>query len=131
MLEHLESQVFSRIKYGFPENVKKNYPDLNFTTSDQNTGESKFPTVYVHLMGSPENSQDLERTRINGVSATFQIDVSDNVNQSRARAVMNEILKIMKGMMFDTTMMPYMQNYNGVFRCIARFHRNIDYNDIL
>ena len=131
MLEYLESQVFSKIKYGIPGSVKQKYPDLEFSTNDQSTDNAHFPYVYVHLLGSPENSKDLERTTINGVSATFQVEVSDNTNQNRARTIMNEVVKIMKRMMFDVTMVPYMSNYNKVFRCIARFSRNIDYNDVL
>ncbi len=131
MLEYLESQVFSKIKYGIPDSAKQKYPDLEFSTNDQSTDSAHFPYVYVHLMGSPEISKDLDRTTINGVAATFQIEVSDNVSQTRARTIMNEVVKVMKRMMFDVTMMPYFMNYNKVFRCVARFSRNIDYNDVL
>lgn len=133
-LDQLEAIVYSRIKYQFSESVKEKFPDIYFTTSDQSTDpKANFPCVYVHLMPSPENerSMDLERKTINGIRAAFQIEVSDNISQNRSRTVMNEVLKIMKNMMFETTTMPYTLNYNGVFRVVSRFSRNIDHNDVL
>lgn len=132
MLEYLEPQVFSRIKYQFPASVKANFPNLDFTTDGNQTNNiTKFPQVYVHSMGGIETSKDLERTRINGMQATFQVDVTDNVSQANARTVINEVVKIMKGMMFEVSTMPMPSDYGGVYRYVARFRRNIDEDDIL
>ena len=132
MLEYLESQVFSRIKYKFPADVKNKFPKLDFTTdSNRATKDTSFPLVYVHSLGGVENSKDLERTRLNGMTATFQVDVTDNENQANARTVINEVVKIMKSMLFEVSTMPMPSDYGGVYRYVARFRRNIDENDIL
>lgn len=134
MLEYLDSMIFTRIKYQFPASIKSKYPELLFTTDDNRTkNTTNFPIVYFKSLGGMENnrSKDLERTYINGVVATYQIEVSDNVTQERAKTVMDEVVKIMKGMMFDVTTMPLPSDYNGVYRYVARFRRAIDDNDVL
>lgn len=132
MLEYLESQVFSRVKNRFSTSIKEKFPNLNFTTDNNKTNETpEFPTVYGIMLGGVENSMDLERSKINGVVATFQYEVSDNVSQSNARTVMNEVVRVMKTMRFDVVSTPTHQDYAGVYRMVARFRRTIDEDDVL
>lgn len=79
----ISSIVFTRVKVQFSSTIKAKYPDLYFTNSDKTQTTSKFPTVYVHEVGSSEQGQDLDNTGINAVLSTFQIDVTDSQSQAR------------------------------------------------
>lgn len=131
MLDSLESQIFSRIKANFSEKIKKKYPDLNFTTSDKTPTKAKFPTVYIHFMESPEIGSDLDGTSINGITATFQIEVTDNQSQTRSDEVSKETLRIMKTMRFKAVGMPFHDNSGDTYRTVSRFRRPIGAGDIL
>lgn len=131
MLDSLESQIFSRIKVNFSGRIKKKYPDLNFTTSDKAPTKAKFPTVYIHMLESPEIGSDLEGTSINGITATFQIDVTDNQSQTRADEVAKEVLRIMKTMRFKAVGMPLHDNSGDTYRTVSRYRRPIGAGDIL
>ena len=121
----VETIVFSRIKAKATKKFKTKYPDISFTTSDKVVSNPKFPNVYIHLIGSPEIGNDLENNTINGIEATFQIEVTDNQNQNRAKEVMNEIVGYFKEMRFSITSMPEMNNTDSAFRCVMRCKRVI------
>lgn len=127
----IETIVFSRIKAILTSKLKTKYPNISFTTSDKVSGEPKFPTVYVHMVGSQEIGEDLENNTINGVLATFQIETTDNESQTKAKDVMNEVVGVMKGMRFSAIVMPESQNTDTTKRCVARFRRTIGNLDIL
>lgn len=127
----ISSIVFTRIKVLFSSTIKAKYPDLYFTNSDKTQTTSKFPTVYVHEVGSIEQGQDLNNTSINAVLSTFQIDVIDSQSQARANEVMGEVVRIMKGMRFSITAMPEFQNTESDYRSVARFRRMIGAGDTL
>lgn len=131
MLDRLESQVFSRVKYGFSKSIKEKYPDLNFTTSDQSSTKAKFPTVYIHMLESPEVGGTLEGTEICGINASFQIEVTDNENNARSDEVAREVLRIMKTMRFRTVGMPFHDNSGDTYRTISRYRRVAGSGDIL
>lgn len=129
MLDMLESQVLTRIKYSFPQKLKDKYPNLTFTNSDRNT-ETNFPTIYIHSISS-ETGRDLEGDAINFVDSAFQIDSITNTSQSDAKAISDEVLKIMKSMKFKAQSCPEFNNGTDVFRCTARFQRKIGEDDVL
>lgn len=131
MLDSLETQVFSLIKAKFSTKIKEKYKDLNFTTSDKSSTKAKFPTVYVHFMESPEIGETLEGTEINGVNATFQIEVTDNQSQARADEVSKEVLRIMKIMRFKAVGMPFHDNSGDTYRTVSRYRRPVGAGDIL
>lgn len=131
MLDSLETQIFSLIKAKFSTKIKEKYKDLNFTTSDRSSTKPKFPTVYIHMLESPEIGETLEGTEINGVTATFQIEVTDNQNQTRADEVSKEALRIMKTMRFKAVGMPFHDNSGDTYRTVSRYRRGIAENDIL
>lgn len=131
MLDSIETQVFSLIKAKFSAKIKAKYPDLNFTTSDRSSTKPKFPTVYIHLMESPEIGSTLDGTEIPGINATFQIDVTDNQSQARADEVAKEILRIMKSMRFKPVGMPFHDNSGDTYRTAGRYRRSIGEGDIL
>lgn len=127
----VESKVYSRIKYTFPNDVKANYPDLNFTTNSRKLTEAKFPCVYIHLASCSEVGQDLDNTNVNGGNYMFQIEVYDNQSQNRANIIMDEVVKIMKSMRFNVPEMPIFDNTQSEYRTVARFRRIIGSGDIL
>lgn len=131
MLDSIETQVFSLIKAKFSAKIKAKYPDIGFTTSDRSSTKPKFPTVYIHLLESPEIGSTLEGTEIPGINATFQIDVTDNQSQARADEVAKEILRIMKSMRFKPVGMPFHDNSGDTYRTVGRYRRSIGAGDIL
>lgn len=131
MLGSLESQIFSRIKANFSERIKKKYSDLNFTTSNRAPTKAKFPTVYIHFMESQETEETLDGTDVNAVTASFQVDVSDNQSQARADEVAREVLRIMKSMRFRAVGMPFHDNSGDTYRTVTRYRRIIASGDIL
>lgn len=131
MLDSLESQIFSRVKAYFSERIKKKYPDLSFTTVDKSSTKPKFPTVYIHMLSSPESGSDTEGDNVNAIYAAFQVDITDNQSQSRADEVSKEVLRIMKVMRFQALGMPFHDNTGDTFRTASRYRRMIADNDIL
>lgn len=127
----IESIVFSRIKEKATSKLKTKYPDISLTTSDKVANNPKFPNVYVHMMGSKEIGHDLENITINGVLVTFQIETTDNKSQTRAKDVMNEVVRIVKEMRFDIIVMPEMKNTDSTYRCVMRCRRTIGSLDVL
>ena len=131
MLDSLETQIFSLIKAKFSTKIKEKYKDLNFTTSDKSSTKAKFPTVYIHMLESSEIGETLEGTEINGVNATFQIEVTDNQSQARADEVSREVLRIMKTMRFKAVGMPFHDNSGDTYRTVSRYRRPVGAGDIL
>ena len=131
MLDSLETQIFSLIKAKFSAKIKEKYKDLNFTTSDKSSTKAKFPTVYIHMLESPEIGETLEGTEINGVNATVQIEVTDNQSQARADEVSKEVLRVMKTMRFKAVGMPFHDNSGDAYRTVSRYRRPVGAGDIL
>ena len=127
----IPSIVLTKIKHGFSSKLKTKYPDINFTTSDSSKTTAKFPTVYVNKLSSPEQGQDLEGTEIHAILATFQIEVTDNVSQSRANEVIDEVMHIMKTMRFQIVGDPHTDNRDNAYRYVMRCRRMIGALDTL
>lgn len=129
----LPTIVYSRIVAEFSADIKAQYKMTNANFSSVSTSDtpSVFPFVYVNGLPASEVGQDLEATSINGGLFTFQVDVYDNASQQTARAVMGEIVRIMKRMRFDIVSMPSFESADKVNRCTARFRRVIGAGDIL
>ena len=105
--------------------------NANFSPESSSDAPSIFPFVYVDALPASEVGQDLEAASINGGLFTFQVDVYDNASRQTARAVMGEIVRIMKRMRFDIVAMPSFESADGTYRCVSRFRRVIGAGDIL
>ena len=127
----IESIVYTRIKIALSGKLKTKYKDLSFTNTDIVPQNPKFPTVYIHELNGYEKANDLENEEIHAVESSFQIEVTDNVSQARAKEVMNEVVKVMKKMKFSGTNMPEFQNIDGYFRNVFRCRRTIGKDDVL
>ena len=131
--DRISSVVFSRIKNEFSSTIKKNYKmkDENFSTVGSSDTPAVFPFVYVQLLPSAETGQDLEGATINAGLFTFQIEVTDNQTQARAKDVMSEIKRIMKSMRFTVQCTPTLEDTKDTHRAIMRCNRIIGSCDIL
>lgn len=124
--------VFSRIKAKGMAELKKAYPNINFTQSDRSSTTPKFPTVFCKDISSPEQGQTLDGQSVNAVLYSVQIEVTDNGSTFiTAKTVMNKIVDYMKEMRFQIVGTPEFQNTSNVYRMVARFRRMIGANDVI
>ena len=131
--DRISSVVFSRIKNEFSSTLKTKYKmtDSNFSTVGSSDTPAVFPFVYIQLLPSTEQGQDIEGNTINAGLFTFQIEVTDNQTQARAKDVMSEIKRIMKSMHFTVQPTPDIQDTKDTHRAIMRCNRIIGSCDIL
>ena len=131
--DRISSIVFTRIKNEFSNSLKTKYKmtSSNFSTVGSSDTPAVFPFVYIQLLPSTETGQDLEGTTINAGLFTFQIEVTDNQTQARAKDVMSEIKRIMKSMRFTVQCTPILEDTKDTHRAIMRCNRIIGSCDIL
>ena len=131
--DRISSVVFSRIKNEFSSSLKEKYKmkDENFSTVGSSDTPAVFPFVYINLLPSVERGQDIEGNTINAGLFTFQIEVTDNQTQARAKDVMSEIKRIMKSMRFTVQCTPTLEDTKDTHRAIMRCNRIIGSCDIL
>ena len=129
----ISSNVFTRIKNEFSSTLKTKYKmaDSNFSTVGSSDTPAVFPFVYIQLLPSVEQGQDLEGNTINAGLFTFQIEVTDNQSQTRAKDVMSEVKRIMKSMRFTVQCTPTLEDTKDTHRAIMRCTRIIGSCDIL
>ena len=131
--DRISSVVFTRIKNEFSSSLKENYKmkDENFSTVGSSDTPAVFPFVYIQLLPSTEQGQDIEGNTINAGLFTFQIEVTDNQTQARAKDVMSEVKRIMKSMRFTVQCTPTLEDTKDTHRAIMRCNRIIGSCDIL
>lgn len=131
--DRISSVVFTRIKNEFSSSLKTKYKMKveNFSTVGSSDAPAVFPFVYIQLLPSTEQGQDLEGATINAGLFTFQIEVTDNQTQARAKDVMSEIKRIMKSMRFTVQCTPTLEDTKDTHRAIMRCNRIIGSCDIL
>ena len=131
--DRISSVVFTRIKNEFSSSLKTNYKmkDENFSTVGSSDTPAVFPFVYIQLLPSAEQGQDIEGNTINAGLFTFQIEVTDNKKQVIAKDVMSEVKRIMKSMRFTVQTTPDIQDTKDTHRAIMRCNRRIGSDDIL
>lgn len=128
----ITSIVFTRVKAIVNKKLKTKYPNINFTTSSVASTDPKFPTVYVKRMQGAERGQDLDGTQVNAMLVTFQVEVTDNVSDTRAQEVADSVCKVMKSMRFQMLGEPFPDNtQKGIYRNVARYQRLVGYGDTL
>lgn len=131
--DRISSIVFTRIKNEFSNTLKTKYKmtSSNFSTVGSSDTQAVFPFVYIQLLPSTEQGQDIEGNTINAGLFTFQIEVTDNKKQVIAKDVMSEVKRIMKSMRFTVQPTPDIQDTKGTHRAIMRCNRRIGSSDIL
>ena len=131
--DRISSIVFTRIKNEFSSSLKEKYKmkDENFSTVGSSDTPAVFPFVYIQLLPSTEQGQDIEGNTINAGLFTFQIEVTDNKKQVIAKDVMSEVKRIMKSMRFTVQPTPDIQDTKDTHRAIMRCNRRIGSDDVL
>ena len=131
--DRISSIVFTRIKNELSSTIKTKYKmtNSNFSTVGSSDTPAVFPFVYIQLLPSSEQGQDIEGNEINAGLFTFQIEVTDNQTQARAKDVMSEVKRIMKSMRFTVQPTPDIQDTKDTHRAIMRCNRRIGSDDIL
>ena len=131
--DRISSIIFTRIKNEFSSSLKTKYKmtSSNFSTVGSSDTQAVFPFVYIQLLPSAEAGQDIEGNTINAGLFTFQIEVTDNQSQARAKDVMSEVKRIMKSMRFTVQPTPDIQDTKDTHRAIMRCSRRIGSSDIL
>lgn len=131
--DRISSIVFTRIKNEFSSALKTKYKmtNSNFSTVGSSDTPAVFPFVYIQLLPSAEQGQDIEGNTINAGLFTFQVEVTDNQSQTRAKDVMSDIKRIMKSMRFTVQCTPTLEDTKDTHRAIMRCNRRIGSNDIL
>lgn len=127
-ISDIETKVFSKIKENGQE-LKKNFPNIFFTTENESDTPAKFPTVYLEELSGTERGRDLEGNRVNAYMATFQINISHNDKKSHVRRVMNNCMDTMKKLRFEIVGTPIYSRSEGVWTGVARFRRTIGSGD--
>ena len=130
--ELVPSTLFTRIKTNFSDSLKKKYKmtDKNFSSVGSSNTPAVFPFVRLQLLPGSEIGEDLEGDKINAEKFSFQIDVTDNKSQARAKEVIREVKRIMKTMRFRGSSMPTQDDTKDTYRQTARFSRTIGKNDV-
>ena len=131
--DRISSIVFTRIKNEFSNTIKTKYKmtSSNFSTVGSSDTPAVFPFVYIQLLPSAEQGQDIEGNEINAGLFTFQIEVTDNQTQARSKEVMAEVKRIMKAMRFTVQPTPTLEDTKYTHRAIMRCNRIIGSCDIL
>ena len=131
--DRISSVVFTRIKNEFSSTLKTKYKitSSNFSTVGSSDTPAVFPFLYIQLLPSAEQGQDIEGNTINAGLFTFQIEVTDNQTQARAKDVMSEVKRIMKSMRFTVQCTPTLEDTKDTHRAIMRCNRIIGSCDIL
>ena len=129
-ISDIETKVFSEIKKNGQE-LKKNFPNIFFTTENESDTPAKFPTVYLEELSGTERGRYLEGNSVNAYMATFQINISHNDKKSHVRRVMNNCMDTMKKLQFEIIGTPTYNRSEGVWSGVARFRRVFGANDIL
>ena len=131
--DRISSVVFTRIKNEFSNTIKTKYKmtSSNFSTVGSSDTPAVFPFIYIRLLPSTEQGQDIEGNTINAGLFTFQIEVTDNKKQVIAKDVMSEVKRIMKSMRFTVQPTPDIQDTKDTHRAIMRCNRRIGSSDIL
>ena len=128
----IDTTVLSRLRSRGYADLRKNYPNINFTDDDRAPIDPKFPTVFYINISSAERGQTLDGKTVNALLHSVQIEVSDNSQTSATvKEVMSKICDYMKDMRYEVVNMPFFQNTDTVFRMVARFRRTIGANDVI
>ena len=128
----IDTTVLSRLRSRGYVDLKKKYPNINFTDDDRAPIDPKFPTVFYINISSAERGQTLDGKTVNALLHSVQIEVSDNSQTSATvKEVMSKICDYMKDMRYEVVNMPFFQNTDNVRRMVARFRRTIGANDVI
>ena len=122
----IEPSVFTIFK----TRMREDFPNVKYTTTNQDVREEKFPCVYIHEIEQQEWGQDLDNTSINAVRSVFRVQVFSK-SAAENRAIMTKAVLQMKQLRFNVESMPVYasERDKSVFLSGARFVRIIGGGD--
>lgn len=126
-ISDIETKVLAKLKEN-GEILKKNFPNIVFTTENESDTPAKFPTVYLEELSGTERGRDLEGSTVNAYMATFQINISHNDKRYHVKSIMNNCMDTMKQLRFEIIGTPIYNRSDGVWTGVARFRRVIEAN---
>ena len=130
----VESKLFTLIKHKGEKELKEKYPNIYYTTDNESSTQTHYPTVYVHFLPSNEHGRDLEGDRVNAYTCAMQneVTVSKSQGQTVAKKVMWSAIETLQKKCFEILQTPeFMDTGNDTRRMVARLRRNIGYNDYI
>jgi hypothetical protein len=126
--------VFYTIRYKVKEKFTKyKLTDENFGKYLINGKKPKFPYVLVHRLPGLEVGHTLDKTGVNGILTTFQIEVFSNDSEDVCDKISSYIADIMVGdLMFEMVGEPY-PDYTSTdeYRYVSRYRRVVGASDSL
>lgn len=130
-----QDKIFTIVKTRAKAHLVKKYPNIEFTTEDQDTSYTKFPTVHIHFLPSSEMGSTLDGIGINAFICGVQINVTTSKEQGQKGAtdVMDEVLENFDILRFRTLEIPeFGRTGNSDTRVkTARVQRVIGYDDLI
>ena len=132
-----ETKIISKLNSFAIPALKQNFTNMKFqqgitiTNLKSRLTGTIFPTIYVHEMSGTEKGQTIDGQSINAVTATYQVDVIVNTQQSDAKKILAIVANVFKRMRFEVISMPEFDSEEKIYRSTARFRRLIAANDRL
>lgn len=132
-----ETRIISNLNSFTIPVLKQNFTNMKFrkgitiTNLKSRLAGTIFPTIYVHEMSGTEKGQTIDGQEINAVTATYQVDVIVNTQQSDAKKILAIVANVFKRMRFEVISMPEFDSEEKIYRSTARFRRLIAANDRL
>lgn len=129
----VKSTLYTVIKAKLTAKYGKTYSDMSFGTDLISKSTPKFPNISIHRLPGVELGHTLDKTGINGILTTYQIDVSSNKSESVCSELAGYIAEIMVGdFMFEMVGEPY-PDYESTdtYKYTMRFRRAIGASDSL
>lgn len=122
----VESKLFTLIKHKGEKELKEKYPNIYYTTDNESSTQTHYPTVYIHFLPNDERGQDLDGISINAFLCSLQLEVtvSKSQGQAVAKKVMWNAIESLKELGFNVFQMPeFIETGNDTKRMIARARR--------
>jgi hypothetical protein len=122
--------------YNISTKVKEKFPEMtdeNFGKYLVNNKKPTFPYVLVHRLPGSEVGHTLDKTGVNGILTTFQIEVFSNDSEDVCDKISSYIADIMVGdLMFEMVGEPY-PDYTSTdeYRYVSRYRRVVGASDSL
>lgn len=122
---HIQSKVFTQVQY----ELKKSFPALKCTTTNENETPAEFPTLYLHELQPLEVGQDLTNESVNAIRCTIEIQVWTNTTEEDCRKILNSAVTEMKQFRFNISAMPMVQTTDKISWGVIRATRIIGNSD--
>ena len=132
-VEDMNGKIYSLIRGRTRKDISEKYPNVFYTNDNENMSTTKFPSIYIHPIGTTETDSDLESTDINSAIFTQEVQITFNSDYEvkDLYTVLGFISREFKALRFQlvTNSTPY--SNNGLKSISARYRRTIANGDII